>query len=140
MSSQPKPMHVLSILHVIAIAGLVIWWSQYFWRHTPARDVLGRSDLASTAHRRAPGTAVSDRAAGELARHTRHAANALALAGADVAGGLVVLSLFAVGTGIYVRRFEVWLQARGSGETVAFAGAGLDNEALAANRRTEGRS
>jgi hypothetical protein len=58
---------------------------------------------------------------------------------ADLAGGLVVLVLFAVGTGIYVRRFEIWLQARGSGETMTFAGTGLGDKTLAANAARERR-
>ena len=40
MTSQSKQMHPLSALHVVAIAGLAVWWSLYFWQHTPARDLL----------------------------------------------------------------------------------------------------
>jgi hypothetical protein len=133
-------MHPFALLHVIAVAGVAIWWSLYFWHHTPARDLLLRTEPPSATRRRSTSATISDRAAGELARHVRDASSALALAGADVAGGLFVLSLFAVGTGIYVRRFEVWLQARNSGETMTFAGTGLDDRALAANRsRDPGR-
>ena len=123
---------------VIGIAALLIWWSIYFWHHTPARQLLERGEGAPAAHQRRAVSA-SDQAAGEFGRRARNAVSALALAAADVAAGLVVISLFAVGTGIYVRRFEVWLQARRSGEAMTFAGTGLDDKALAANNAREQR-
>jgi hypothetical protein len=128
-------MHALAILHIFAIGGLLVWWSLYFWRHTPARDLLARKENAAAAHgRRGSGDALGDPGASDLGRRAREASAAVALAVPDVLGGLVVLSLFAVATGIYVRRFEVWLQARGSGETMTFAGTGLDDKVLAANK------
>lgn len=140
MSGQHKPMHALTILHVVAMAAVVIWWALYFWRHTPARELLRRtSPPPASQHRRPVRGVLPERAAGEFGRSTQSAAVAIALAAADVAGGLVVVSLFAIGTGIYVRRLEVWLQARGSGETMAFAGTGLDDKALAANMAQVGK-
>jgi hypothetical protein len=41
--------------------------------------------------------------------------------------------LFALGTGIYVRRVQVWLDARSSGQAVAYGSADLKDQALAAN-------
>ncbi len=137
MSGQRTPMHALAVLHVFAMAGLLVWWSMYFWRHTPARELLAHDRGATAAHHlRRSGAAMPDRAAGEFGRRARAVGAALVLTAPDVMGGLVVLSLFAVGTGIYVRRFEVWLRARGSGETMRFAGTGLDDKALAANKKT----
>lgn len=136
MSSQRRPMHALSVLHVVLMAGLLMWWAIYFWKHTPSRELLGPTGPTTSEFRRAPTsnrTAI-DRAAGEFGRRARDAAAALAVAAADLAAGTLVFILFAIGTGIYVRRFEIWLQARASGEVVAFAGSGLDDEALAANK------
>ena len=52
----------------------------------------------------------------------------------DLVGGLGVLLLLALGTGIYVRRFEVWLEAHQAGEAAAIRGVGLDQAALGANK------
>jgi hypothetical protein len=135
MSAQRKPTSALTTLHIVAMAGLAVWWALYFWRHTPARDLLRRTEeTPAVQHRRTSAGAFPDHAASELGRRTRRAVSALALAAADMGGGLVVLFLFGVGTGIYVRRFEIWLQARGSGEAMTFAGTGLDDKTLAANR------
>jgi hypothetical protein len=125
-------MHPLSVLHVVAIAGLLVWWSVYFWRHTPARDVF-ESGAQPTEMRREHRSGVVDRAKAGFDTKARIAGTAITLALTDVAGGMAVLILFAVGTGIYVRRLEIWLQARSSGEGVALAGSGLADKALAAN-------
>jgi hypothetical protein len=140
VSGHGKPMHGLATLHVLAICALLVWWSLYFWRHTPARELFHRQDEAPAVHHRRPSGEIGDRAAGEFGRKTRDAAIALELAAADIAGGFAVLALFALGSGIYVRRFEVWLQARGSGEAMTFAGTGLDDKALAANKSREART
>jgi hypothetical protein len=52
----------------------------------------------------------------------------------DVVGGMGVLLLFALGTGVHVRRFEVWLEAHQAGEAAALRGVGLDRAALGANK------
>ncbi len=52
---------------------------------------------------------------------------------ADISFALGVLVLFAVGTGVYVRRMEIWLQARSSGQAMSFGGTSLSDAALAAN-------
>ena len=52
----------------------------------------------------------------------------------DALGGLAVLFLFSLGTGVYVRRFEVWLEAHQAGEAAALRGVGLDRAALGANK------
>lgn len=139
MSTQQRRPHLLSIVHVLAVAGLVVWWSVYFWRHTPARDLLRQTDPPAAARHRKRDATLEDRAAGEFGVRARHAASALAVAAADLASGLVVLTLFALATGIYVRRFEIWLHARASGETMTFAGTDLDDKALAENT-TKGRA
>jgi hypothetical protein len=134
MTSQSKRMHPLSALHVVAIAGLVVWWSLYFWHHTPARDLL-RDDSTPTRaqHGRPDHGSLEGKATVAFDAGARRASTAVSVALADVAAGVLVLLLFAVGTGIYVRRVEIWLQARSSGETMSFAGNGLDDKTLAAN-------
>jgi len=62
-------------------------------------------------------------------------ANALESAVGDLAFGGAVLVLIAVGTGVYVRRFEIWLEARSSGEAVALGSTDLSDAALAANEQ-----
>ena len=52
----------------------------------------------------------------------------------DVMGGLGVMALFSLGTGVYARRFEVWLEAHQAGEAAAIRGLGLDQAALGANK------
>jgi hypothetical protein len=134
MTSQSKRMHPLSALHLVAIAGLVVWWSLYFWHHTPARELLrDGSTPTGTQHRRPDRGSLEGKATLALGAGTRRAATAISVALADVAAGVLVLILFAVGTGIYVRRLEIWLQARSSGETMSFASNGLDDKTLAAN-------
>jgi hypothetical protein len=133
MTAQKTRPHLLSILHMFAMAGLIVWWSVYFSRHTPARELFRSSDPPAAADHRQTDARLHDRAAGELGARARRAASALAVAGADIAGGLLMLTLFAIATGIYLRRFEIWLHARASGETMTFAGTDLDDKALAAN-------
>src|SRR4029079_16249653 len=138
MSGQQSRMHLLSILHAIATLALVAWWSLYFWRHTPAREALLHDDQVSQAHGAQRAAPPGNRGGGQYGSGVRRAIAALVVAGADVAGGLLVLTLFALGTGIYVRRLEIWLHARASGETVMLAGTALDDKALAANATKKG--
>jgi hypothetical protein len=139
MSAQQHRMHPLSVLHLISMFGLLLWWSLYFWHHTPARELLAHDDPTPAVARGRRGASTGDRIAGQLGTGSHRAASALSVAAADVAGGVLVLILFAVATGIYVRRFEIWLHARASGETVSFAGTDLDDKALAANTARKGR-
>ena len=91
----------------------------------PAASAAGSGRSLSGAIERGAGAT--------LAEATARAGSAVNTALADIGGGLFVLVLFGVATGIYVRRFEIWLQARGSGEAMTLAGTGLSDKALAAN-------
>lgn len=131
--SQRRKLHVLSLLHVCVVFVLAGWWGLFFWRHSPARDVfrLHRprpAHVAGAQGRTLPGQ-LDVLAAGQASRVVTAAKVAIA----DVTYGLAVLVLFAVGSGVYVRRFEVWLQARSSGEAMSFRGGDLTDAALAAN-------
>lgn len=124
MSGQ-KRVRFLRTVHVIAMLGLAAWWATYFWQHTPAREEL----VAMAATRQPP---VAD-AASALERRLDDLEHALRLVGDDLAFGVTVLVFLAAGTGAYVRRLEIWLEARTSGQAVAFGAQGLEGEALVAN-------
>lgn len=129
MTDRRRAPHPLSIFHLLAMLGLLAWWAWYFWEHTPARSLP-----PATSGRRNP--AASSIGAGATVKFGEGMSRAVALTRAaviDIAGGLSVLVLFAVGTGVYVRRLEIWLQARGSGAAISLAGTGLSEKALAAN-------
>jgi hypothetical protein len=133
VTARSKAMHPLSVLHLVTMAGILVWWSAYFWRHSPARDLINSRPRVA-ARQRPRGTDGAVRRATTAFETKLDAADtAIRTALADVGGGLAVLVMFAVGTGIYVRRFEIWLQARSSGEGVALAGEGLADKTLAAN-------
>jgi hypothetical protein len=106
----------LALLHLLAMCVLAVGWAVYCWQASrPALVAAG-----------APGglEASLDRVLAVVDRAT-----------SDLFVGLCTLSLFAVGTGIYVRRFQVWMDARTAGEAVAYGGADLKDRAMAANAR-----
>jgi hypothetical protein len=120
-----RRMRLLSTLHLLAILGLACWWGAYFWAHSPAVRAW-RVGLA--------GPRPSSREAGVgIEPQLDRAARLFHLAAADLAFGAAVLVMVAVGTGAYVRRFEIWLGARTSGQAVSFGADGLEGQALAAN-------
>jgi|SRR5665213_2460862 len=133
MSDRRTAPHPLSVLHLLAMLGLLGWWSWYYWQHCPARAPL-RRPVATHAPRQHAGPIDLRAGAGaQLADRTGQVAEALRAAAVDVSAGLVVLVLFGFATGVYVRKFEIWLQARGSGAAMTLAGTGLSDKALAAN-------
>ena len=155
MSTDRNKTHPLTVLHIVATVGLLVWWSFYFWHHSPAREILRerqggadvaraqvgkrppmprtRKESADGERRRAAVPTLGRAAADSLGTATERAGAAVNAALTDVAGGLSVLILFGVATGVYVRRFEIWLQARSSGDAMTLAGTGLSDKALAAN-------
>jgi hypothetical protein len=134
VTTAQKEMHPLSILHLVAMIGLLSCWSIYFWRHSPVREVLASRPAAAESHStRTSGARLENKARVTLSSGTERVRAAVGVALADIASGLLFLILFGVATGIYIRRFEIWLQARSSGDTMNLAGAGLSDQALAAN-------
>jgi hypothetical protein len=126
MSSHHAHRHrFLSTLHIVAMLGIVLWWALWFWQHTPARQVWAESPARR-------GSRVGDPFPG-LERSMDKLALCLRLAGADLAFGATTLLLFAIGSGVYVRRLEIWLGARTSGQAVALGTGDLEGQALAAN-------
>ena len=105
----------LPVLHGLTMLALGILWAFYCWRQSPLRGVGPRG-----------------RPRDEILGLDQ-ALDILTASVGDVLLGLCTLLLFAVGTGIYVRRFQVWLDARSSGEAVAYGSADLKDQALSAN-------
>lgn len=139
MTAPQKEMHPLTVLHIVAMTGLLVWWSIYFWQHSPAREILTlQQPPAQALVARPRRTTLGTGTRATLRSGTEKASAAVAVALPDVASGLFFLALFGVATGIYVRRLEIWLQARGSGETMTLAGTGLGDRALAANTGRRG--
>lgn len=56
----------------------------------------------------------------------------------DLASGMGVLTMLALGTGVYVRRLDNWLHARTSGQAVALRGQDLSTAAVDANQKDRG--
>jgi hypothetical protein len=131
MTNSNRKIHPLTVLHLLLMAAVLGWWSIYFWHHTATRDVWRvsgrhsgfRNDRGHLEH--ALGESVSSTAARTV--------TAIKIAGGDLALGLCTWLCFAVATGVYVRKVEIWLQARAAGEAMDLAGSGLSDRALAAN-------
>ena len=127
------PIRILHVLVCLAIAGGFAW---YAWQHHPSRAAF-RTPAPSPAQH-APRSSLPTQALSEKLSIR------LALVRAvlpDVIAGLGILGLFSLGTGVYARRFEVWLEVHRSGEAAALRGLGLDRAALGANKdRKKGAS
>lgn len=154
-STEARRAHPLTVIHMLAMLAVLTWWSVYFWRHAPAREILqqrsasvGVTRGAAARGTRIPGTlrgrrnpepsrdvfpGIGHAATQTLREATDRAAAAVQTSMADVAGGVMVLFIFAIGSGIYVRRLEIWLQARSSGDAMDLAGSDLGDRALVAN-------
>ena len=113
--------HPLRLLHALGCLGLALGFGWYAWQHHPVRGMV-----RAQRQRKAGGQAFADALAQRL--------TVIQVVMPDAVGGLAVLLLFSVGTGIYVRRFEVWLEAHLAGEAAAIRGVGLDRAALGANK------
>jgi hypothetical protein len=106
----------LALLHLLTMCVLAIAWAVYCWQASrPA--LMARGAPAGLE-------ASLDRVLAMVHRVT-----------SDLFVGLGTLFLFALGTGIYVRRFQVWIDARTAGEAVAYGSADLKDRAMAANAR-----
>jgi hypothetical protein len=110
-SNQTRP---LPLLHGLIMIGLALLCAYYCWLHAP-------SQLRRVSQR--PGDVLGlDRVMDVFAASL-----------GDLLLGFCTLLLFGLGTGIYVRRFQVWLDARSSGQAVAYGSADLKDQAVSAN-------
>jgi len=123
-----RSLHPIRVLHVLACVGLAFGFAGYAWRHHPVRRVMSAQASRTPTARRAPHGVPFF--AGDLAGRL----DLVQAVPPDLVGGLGVLLLLSLGTGIYVRRFEVWLEAHQAGEAAAIRGVGLDQAALGANK------
>ena len=131
MADYPgRHLHPIRVLHALGCLAMACWFGWYAWRHHPVRKAFkagrvyqGQGARLTWANR---GLFLPADFAERLFL--------LRAAVPDVLGGLSVLLLFALGTGVYVRRFEVWLEAHQAGEAASLRGVGLDQAALGANK------
>lgn len=126
--SSGGPAHrPISKIFLVMTIGIAVWWTAFAWKYHPAKDIYRlktkqaqvknpKKDLAQAFNIQ------SDRLLFAVQSSV-----------SDLAGGLVVILLFYVGVGTYVRRFETWVEARTSGDAAALRGIGLDDQAIAAN-------
>ena len=134
MTQQQKTIHLLPVCHILVMFAMATWWGIYFWRHSPSRELF---------HMHEP----TPRQAAQAARHTAlvpklafmHSSQGSRLLLAtraglgDLAWGGAVLIMVGLCTGVYVKRFDTWLNARTSGQAVAFRGHDLTAATLDAN-------
>ena len=130
---QLHPIRVLHILGCLTIAG---WFCWFAWKNHPSRAAFRAQGGLPT--RRAPKAKAPALGIPEKLQVRLTLVRSVL---PDAIGGLTVLALFSLGTGIYARRFEIWLEAHRAGEAAALRGLGLDQAALGANRdRKKGAS
>jgi hypothetical protein len=113
--SGADEIRTLPFLHSLLILGSAASWVYYCWTESPLR--IGGGGRGSRI-----GSVNLD-----------HALAILNASMADVLLGFCSILLFAVGTGAYVRRVQTWIDARSSGDAVAYGGVDLKDQALAAN-------
>jgi hypothetical protein len=123
---QGRRLHPIRVLHALGCLSMACWFSWYAWQHHPARKAFQTGRMARGEGAPHHGLFVPAAFTERLVL--------LRAALPDVMGGMAVLFLFALGTGVYLRRFEVWLEAHQAGEAAALRGVGLDRAALGANK------
>lgn len=64
MTTPKEEMHALAVIHLVAMVGLLYWWSIYFWPHSPTREIFA---LRSPHHGRGGGSSVRGCSPAELA-------------------------------------------------------------------------
>jgi hypothetical protein len=139
MTQQQKKIALLPLVHIIACLVMGAWWGIYFWRHSPSRELFGlHRPTARQVARASRAPEVTPRLE-YLNRSQIERALAAGRAGVgDLTCGIGVLTMFAIGTGVYVRRLDNWLHARTSGQAVAFRGQDLSVAAVDANQKDRG--
>ncbi len=133
--NQTKATHPLSALHIIGVLALLGWWTAWAWTHHPVREAM-RAQAAAASRRAAkevPKKAGKITPSFSVGQGMEEKAKLLKAAAPDFIAGFGVILLFAIGSGVYITRIEVWLQARSAGEAVALRGIGLEESALGAN-------
>lgn len=117
----------LSRIFLVLTLALAAWWGWFAWQNHPARDVY--RIRAKSAQAKNPSGGLTKAFDIQSSRLLFAVESTIG----DFTGGVIVLLLFYMGVGAYVRRFETWVEARGSGDAAALRGIGLDDQTLAAN-------
>lgn len=129
MAEHPgRRLHPIRLFHVLGCLAMTGWFGWYAWQNHPVRRAFQTGRVARDRGARP----AKPRPAAQAQWVERLVLIRAALP--DVLGGMAVLLLFALGTGVHVRRFEVWLEAHQAGEAAALRGVGLDRAALGANK------
>ncbi len=128
MTGQPRPIHVLPTLHLVAMLALGLWWGVFFWQHSTSAEILRRP---------LPVHARGTRRARPESTNLRKLSIAVRSGTADVALGLSLLLLFGLASGVQVKRLDNWLHARSSGDAAAFRGQNLAAATIAANSKEQ---
>ncbi len=138
MSQQQKAIHILPFCHILVMLAIATWWGSYFLRHSPSRELF---HLQEPTPRQATEAARQTDLVPKLDyMHSSQGERLLTAARAgigDLAWGGAVFLLVGLCTGIYVRRFDNWLNARTSGQAVAFRGHDLTAATLDANTQQQ---
>jgi hypothetical protein len=137
VSQQQKTIHILPLCHVLVMLVLATWWGTYFWRHSPSRELFHLHEPTPRQAAQAAHTALVPKLDFMyISQGSRFLMAARAGIG-DLAWGGAVLLLVGLCTGVYVRRFDTWLNARTSGQAVAFRGHDLTAATLDANTQQQ---
>jgi hypothetical protein len=132
MATDRKVFRPLSTLHLLFMLLLSGWWLLLVFEQTPARQ-LWRDANAHSAR------GYSSKSMGTALRaNFSRASEATKIVAGDLLFGAITIGLFWVGSRVYIRRLEVWLEARGSGEAMSLGGTDLSAETIAANSDTGG--
>jgi hypothetical protein len=127
MANDRRTFRPLSTIHLVLMLLLTGAWLLFLTEHTPARAYW-----ETTSARR--GRTYSSDSIGRSLRGSLGRARLVtrSLAG-DLLFGSITIGLFWIGSRVYVRRFEIWLEARGSGAAMDLGGTELSADTIAAN-------
>lgn len=130
MAEHPgRQVHPIRVFHALGCLAVAYWFGWYAWQNHPVRMAF---QVGKNAH--AQGRSARASHGPFLPAEFVQRLSLLQAGLPDALGGLAVLFLFSLGTGVYVRRFEVWLEAHQAGEAASLRGVGLDRAALGANK------
>ncbi len=134
MSRERKTIHILPLCHILVMLAIATWWGIYFWRHSPSRELFHMHEpTPGQAAQAARDTALVPKLDFMYSSQGSRFLTAVRARIGDLTWGGAVLILVGLCTGVYVRRFDTWLNARTSGQAVAFRGHDLTAATLDAN-------
>lgn len=132
-SGGGRPMSWIRTFHLVLSMGLVFFMAWWAWKHHPVRRVWQQS--AATAPHHGAGIAAATSVGSGFGDRLRMVWPFL---WPDLALGSFAAFLFIVGTGVYAKRLEIWLEAHGSGQLAELRGIGMESQAIEANKGRRG--